>query len=578
MASALQLEGRASAIRRALRPDAVMPALGWLRHYERGWLRPDIVAGITLAAYLLPAGMGDASLANLPPEAGLYAVIFPGLLFWLFCGSRQTSITVTSAISLLIGSSLGPLAGGDPARFYALASCTALLVAGVALAAWLVRAGAITNFISESVLVGFKAGVALHLCSTQLPKLCGFKGSGADFWQRGAYFFRHLHQTNLSSLVLGLVALAILVAGKLLWKNRPIALFVVAAGIAATSIVGLEQRGVHTLGVIPSGLPDFGLPAVHASDWNTLLPLAVACFLLGAVETVAIGRMFAARSRVPLDSNQELLALAVSNFAAGIGRGYPVSGGMSQSLVNESGGARTPLSTLVSAVLVLAAVLLLSGLLRDLPQPVLAAIVLTAVLGLFNVSALRHLWRASRPEFVVAMAALLGVLGSGLLRGVMLGALISLVQLLRRAARPHVALLGRIPGTRRFSDRARHPDNELVPGIVIFRPESSIVYFNADHIRDRILEEVRKASPPPQAVIGDLSASPNIDISGAAMLSSLCDELVASGMRLRLVEARSSVRDMLRVEGVDDKVGSVNRFVTVADAVDDASNATTPRS
>jgi len=549
---------------------AALPALGWLRRYERGWLRADVVAGITLAAYLLPAGIGDASLANLPPEAGLYACIFPGLLFWLFCSSRQTSITVTSAMSLLIGSTLGTLAGGEPARFYALASCTALLVAGIAFIAWIARAGAITNFISESVLVGFKAGVALYLCSTQLPKLCGFKGTGSDFWERSGHFLSHIEETEPTSLALGLAGLAALVLGKIFWRSRPVALFVIAAGIAATSVVGLEARGVHTLGEIPSGLPALGLPAVRRSDLNELLPLAVACFLLGAVETVAIGRMFAARSRMRLDSNQELLALAVANLAAGIGRGFPVSGGMSQSLVNESGGARSPLSTLVAAILVLLATLFLSSLLRDLPQPVLAAVVLTAVLGLFQPAAFGHLWRASRYEFWVAVAALNGVLASGLLRGVLIGALISLVQLIRRAARPHVAFLGRIPGTRRFSDHARHPDNELVPGLLIFRPESSILYFNADHVRERVLEELGSGPEAPRQVIGDLSASPHVDLSGAAMLSSLCDELAGSGIRLRLVEARASVRDLLRIEGIDDKVGSIDRFATVADAVDHA--------
>jgi MFS superfamily sulfate permease-like transporter len=222
-------------------------------------------------------------------------------------------------------------------------------------------------------------------------------------------------------------------------------------------------------------------------DLNDLLPLALACFLLAAVETAAIGRTFAAKYGYRLDANQEFLALATSNLAAGLGRGFPVSGGMSQSLVNDGAGARTPLSGAIAAIMILVVVLFFSHLLAALPQPVLAAIVLLAVSGLFKVSALKHLWRTDRTEFLVAIAALAGVLSSGLLRGVLIGAIISLVLLIRRTSRPHVALLGRIPGTRRFSDHERHPDNELIPGIVVVRPESGLFYFNADHVRDTIL-------------------------------------------------------------------------------------------
>src|SRR5438874_6716401 len=225
----------------------------------------------------------------------------------------------------------------------------------------------------------------------------------------------------------------------------------------------IGRFGVKLLGQVPQGLPPFGLPAVHISDLNDLLPLALGCFLLGTVETAAHGRMFAVKHGYRFDPNQELLGIASANVMAGLGHGFPVSGGMSQSLVNESGGARTPLSGFIASLLMLLIVLFVSGALRYLPQPVLAAIVLMAVTGLFKLSALKHFWRADRAEFVVALAALLGVLGSGLLRGVMIGAVISLVQLLRRASRPHVAFLRRIPGPRRFSDMARHSDDEPVP-------------------------------------------------------------------------------------------------------------------
>ena len=547
---------------------AIFPPALWLPHYSGEWFRFDVFAGITLAAYMLPAGLGDASLANLPPEAGLYACLFGGLVFWLFCSSRQTAISVTSAISLLIGASLGEISGGDTTRFSALAAGTALLVALIAFIAWLVKAGALVNFISESVMTGFKCGVALFLASTQLPKLFGIHGAHGSFWKNSGYFLQHLHETNPVSLLVGGIALAVLILGKIFLKNKPVALFVVIAGIISASALSLETYGVKLLGTVPEGLPPIGLPAIRWDDLNELLPLAFACFLLGAVETAAIGRMFAAKSGAKFDANQEFLALAASNLAAGLGRGFPVSGGMSQSLVNEGGGARTPLSVALAAGMILIVVLVCTHLLSALPQPVLAAVVLVAVAGLFKLSVLKQLWRGDRPEFAVAMAAILGVLTSGLLRGVMIGAMLSLVQLLRSASRPHVAFLGRIPGSRRFSDRARHPDNQLIRGALIFRPESGLVYFNVDHVCETILNRVQAETPPPRLVILDLSAAPRVDLQSAHALAAMADEITARKIYFQAVEARSSVRDRLRSEGVDAKLGGVNRFTTVADVVD----------
>jgi high affinity sulfate transporter 1 len=558
---------------RALTLRGWLPALDWLRSYSRTWLRGDVVAGITLAAYLLPAGLGDASLANLPPQAGLYACLFSGLVFWLFCSSRHTAITVTSAISLLIGASLGEIAGGDLSRFSELAAATALLVAGIAFIAWLFRAGSVVNFISESVMVGFKSGVALFLASTQLPKLFGIHGAHGDFWENSGYFLKHLSETNPASLTIGGVALAVLILGKIFLKHKPVALFVVVGGIAASALLGLDARGVKLLGEVPQGLPAMGLPALHWADLNALLPLAFACFLLGAAETAAIGRTFAAKHGGRLDADQEFLALAVSNLAAGLGRGFPVSGGMSQSLVNEGGGAKTPLSGAVAAGIMLVVILFFSHLLRDLPQPILAAIVLVAVAGLFQASALKHLRHANRGEYVVAMAAFVGVLSSGLLRGVLIGAVISLVQLLRRASRPHVALLGRIPGTRHFSDRERHPDNELIPGVLIFRPEAGLLYFNVDHVCDAIQDRVRAETASPRLVVLDLSAAAYVDLQSAHSLAGLADKLKSTGIPVQVVEARAKVREMLRGEGLAARLGGINRSATVADVVDNLQQA-----
>jgi sulfate permease, SulP family len=545
-----------------------IPALIWLRAYDRSLLRGDVLAGVTLAAYLLPAALGDASLANLPPETGLYACLFGGLVFWIFCGSRYTAASVTSAIALLIGASLGEITGGNITRFVALAAGTALLVSLIAFIAWLAKAGVMVHFISESVMTGFKCGVALFLASTQLPKLFGFHSAHGSFWGNAGFFFNHLNETNSMSLLVGGIALALLIVGKIFLKHKPVALFVVIGGIVAASALSLETHGVKLIGAVPQGIPPFRLPAVYWQDLNQLLPLAFACFLLGAVETAAIGRMFVAKHGGRFDANQENLALAAANLAAGLGGGFPVSGGTSQSLVNEEGGARTPLSTALAAVFILIVVLFFSHLLSALPQPVLAAVVLVAVAELLKLSTLKHLWRIDRPEFVVAVTAFIGVLTFGLLLGVMIGAVISLVELVYASSRPHVALLGRIPGTRRFSDCERHQDNQLIPGVLIFRPESGLVYFNVDNVVDVILSRVRAEPTPPKLVVLDLSAAPLVDMQSAYTLAGMADELIAKHIRFQAVEPRSSVRDRLRHEAVDGKLGGVNRFTTVADVID----------
>jgi high affinity sulfate transporter 1 len=528
----------------------MLAARAWLATYDPKWLGADVVAGITLAAYLLPSAIGDASLAGLPPQAGLYACLFGGLVFWLFCSSKHTALAVTSAISLLIGASLGEISGGDPARHAALAAFTALLVAILAFIAYAFRAGVIVNFFSETVLVGFKCGVALFLASTQLPKLFGFSaGHGGDFWDRMGHFLGGLGNTNPTSLALGVGALALLLLGKRFLKNRPVALFVVIAGIVAAAVFQLDERGVALLGEVPQGLPVPTLPAVSRADVNTILPLGMACFILAAVETTAIGRMFGAKHGYRLDATQEFLAIGAANLAAGLGSAFPVSGGMSQSLVNESGGARTPLSGAVAAIITLLVALFFTGLLRDLPQPVLAAVILVAVTGLIQVETLRHIWRFSRTEFAVAIAALLGVLGSGLLNGVLLGVVISILLLLGRASRPRVTELGRVPGTTYFADLTRHPENERVADALIVRSEGALLYFNVDHVRERLSAIVSERAQPPRLVVFFMGNVPHVDLAGVEFLIALRETCSKSGAEFRLAEVRGQVREALRRSG-----------------------------
>jgi len=545
----------------------MLAARKWLATYDRVWLRGDLMAGVTLAAYLLPAALGDASLAGLPPQAGLYACLFSGLVFWLFCSSRVTAITVTSAISMLVGATLSGISDGDPARQATLAACTALMVAVIAVGAYVLRAGTVVNFFSETVLVGFKCGLAFHLASTQLPKLFGFGAGHGDFWENMSHFLGSLDQTNLTSLALGLVALGLLVLGKTVLKNRPVALVVLIGSIVAAGILHLDERGVKLLGEVPMGLPLPVVPLVSRADFVALVPLALACFLLAAVESAAIGRMFAAKHSYRLDATQEFLAIGAANLAAGLGSGFPVSGGSSQSLVNESAGARTPLSGVVAALITLVVVLFLTRLLRDLPQPVLAAIVLAAIAGLVDVHKLREILRFSRTEFTVAMAALVGVLSFGLLNGVLIGVAISITLLIRRAARPRVIEVGRVPGTAYFAGIARHPENARVPGVLVARPEGSILYFNVDHVRDRLTELVAAATPPPQLIVLLMSNVPFVDMAGTELLIDLHGTFAKQGIAFRLAEARAEVRDAVRRLSLNESTGFVVANQTVVDVL-----------
>lgn len=536
----------------------------WISAWTPATLRGDLIAGLTLAAYLLPAGLGDASLAGLPPEAGLYACLFSGLVFWLFCGSRHTAITVTSAISLLVGTSLGSLSGGDPGRYAALAAATAIITGSIAVIAWIVRAGVLVEFISETVLVGFKVGIALVLISTQIPKLLGIPGGhGGGFLEKCLDILRHVPETNPVSLVLGIIALAALIAGKRWLANRPVAVVVVITGIMAATLFDLPALGVKTLGEVPEGLPSLGIPAISPDDLNDLLPLALACFLLMAVESAAIGRMFAARHAYPFDANRELLALGVANLAAGLGRGFPVSGGMSQSLVNEAGGARTPVSGFIAALLILVVVLTWAGLLRDLPQPVLAAIVLVAVSGLIKVDVLRRLWRFDRGEIVIVVAVVTGILASGILRGVLIGVVVSILIMLRRAARPRVAELGRVPGTDVFADRQRHPENQIETGLLALRLEGPLLYFNVRHVHDQI-QALIQDRPDTRLLVLNLGMTAQLDLAGCEMLEDLHRSLAARGIDLALAEVHGHFRDALRRSGCDTVSSSIEANQTTA--------------
>ena len=447
------------------------PPARWLADYRAAWLPHDIVAGVTLAAYAIPVSLAYAGLAGLPPQVGVYGYLLGGLGYALLGSSRQLAVGPTSAISLMIAGTVGAMAEGDALRYAQIASLTAFTVAVLCLIAWLLRLSALVKLISDSILVGFKAGAGLTIAMTQLPSLLGVTGGGHNFFERAVLLAGQLGQTHYLVLAIGLIAIMLLLLGGRLLPGKPVALAVVALAIVAASMLGLPALGVATTGKIPAGLPTLEWPALRLRDVEGIVPLAAGCLLLAYIEGVSAARTFAAKHGYALDPRQELLGIGAANLATSLGQGYPVAGGLSQSAVNDNAGARTPLALVFASITLALCLLFLTGLLENLPKAVLAAVVLTAILGLFDFPALLHMWRVSRIDFFAATIALAAVLLLGILQGILLAALASILLLLVRASRPHVAFLGRVPGTNSFSDVARHPENEALPGTIAFRPE-----------------------------------------------------------------------------------------------------------
>ena len=413
-----------------------LPPVIWLRDYRVGLLPGDVVAGVTLAAYAIPVSLAYAGLAGLPPQVGIYGYLLGGLGYALLGSSRQLAVGPTSAISLMIAGTVAAMAEGDAQRYAQIASLTAFTVAALCLFAWLLRLSTLVKLISDSILVGFKAGAGLTIAMTQLPSLFGVTGGGHDFFERAFLFAGQLGQMQAIVLVVGLLAIGLLVFGERLLPGKPIALGVVALSIVAATLLGLPALGVPTTGEIPAGLPTLVGPALRLRDVEGIIPLAGGCLLLAYIEGVSAARTFAAKHGYSLDPRQEFLGIGAANLAAALGHGYPVAGGLSQSAVNDKAGARTPLALVFASITLALCLLFLTGLLENLPKAVLAAVVLTAVSGLIDVPALFRMWRVSRMDFYAAAIALGAVLLLGILQGILLAALASVLMLLARAAQP----------------------------------------------------------------------------------------------------------------------------------------------
>lgn len=533
----------------------LFPVAGWLGIYRGEWLASDAVAGITLAAYAIPVSLAYAALAGLPPQVGIYGYMLGGVGYALLGSSRQLAIGPTSAISLMIASTVGALAGGDAVRYAQIASLAAFAVAVLCFVCWLFKLSVLVRLVSDSILVGFKAGAGLTIIVSQLPSLFGVAGGGHNFFDRVFQLTGQLGDANLVILVIGGVALVLLLLGEQLLPGKPVGITIVALSILVATLLGLPAAGVPVTGTIPEGLPTLALPTFGLLQFDDLFPLAAGCVLLAYIEGVSAARSFAAKHGYGLDVRQEFLGLGGANLAAALGHGYPVAGGLSQSAVNDSAGARTPLALLICSAALALCLLFFTGLLTNLPKAVLAAIVFAAVYRLVDIRTLLRMWKVSRLDFYAAAIALLAVLLLGILQGVLLASIASIFLLLARASRPNIAFLGRLPGTGRYSDSARHDGVEPLVGVIAFRPEASLLYINAETIQAVVLDALRRSTDI-RLVACDLSASPYIDLAGARMLRDLCDELASRHVAFCIVGAHAQLRDLLQAEGLADRTDS----------------------
>ncbi len=395
----------------------LVPITGWIRSYQGSWLKWDLVAGVTLASFVLPESMAYATLAGLPAHAGIYCVLVSGLFFAFFTSSKHVAVGPTSSISLMVGSTVAVLSGGDPQKWIAIAGMAALAVAAICLVAWIFRLSSMVNFISDSILVGFKAGAALSIMATQLPKIFGLEGSSGNFFERITQLVPQLPETHWPVFIFGIAALFIMIAGDHFFPGKPVSLAVVVLSIVLISFSGLSSMGFHVTGEIPSGLPSFGKPLLKLSDVDGIMELAFACFLMGYIETVSASRTMAMKHNYSIDPRQELLSMGAANLGTAFFNGYIVAGGLSQSTVNEKSGAKTPLSLIICSVSLAIILLFFTNLLTNLPEVILAAIVLHAVTGLIKIKELKRIFQLSKMEFTIAMFALAGVLVFGILKG-----------------------------------------------------------------------------------------------------------------------------------------------------------------
>ena len=558
-----------------------VPGIAVVRTYERGWLRKDLVAALILTALLVPQGMAYAELAGLPAVTGLYTTVTALIGYAIFGPSRIMVLGPDSSLAPLIAAIIAPLVIGDsPAEAVALAGMLAILAGLMELVVGLVKLGTITDLLSMPVRIGYLNGIALLVLVSQLPKLFGFSTDGDGFVSDIVEFVRGVAdgETVFASLLLGSVAIMLMLAGRHFAPRVPWVLVAVISAIAVVALLDLADQGVSVVGVLPSGFPGPSFPSVPLDDLGPLIAGALGIAIVSVADTAALSRSFSAKRGDRVDQNKEAFGLGMANITAGLFQGFPMSASSSRTVVAESVGAKTQLTGVISAVAIIVLLVGANGLLADLPSSVLAAVVIVASFGLFDLATLRWLARVRRTDFAAAVVAMLGVILIGVLEGLLIAIGVSLAVFVWKRWRPHTAVLGRVTGVKGYHDIERHPDAYLVPSLLLFRFDSPIFFANAGFFEEQLGEAIDATPGGVRRVVVAAEPISDIDSTGAEMLVLLLDDLDARGIEFAFAELKGPVKDRLLSYGLYDRIGDEFFYSTIGVAVTSYADETGPPS
>mgnify|MGYP001818194381 FL=1 len=534
-----------------------LPIFTWASHYQRPDLRSDLAAGITVGAMLVPQAMAYALLAGLPPQVGLYAATVPVLVYALFGTSRQLAVGPVAIVSLLTASALAPLVEEGTAGYLAAAALLALMVGVIHIAMGAFRLGYLVNFLSHSVLVGFTAAAAVIIGFSQAKHIFGISIERQDhFYETVREVISHLGDTNGATLAVGATSLAALFVLKRVLPRIPAALVVVIGSILAVEIFDLGSQGVKTVGDIPDNLPVFDLPSFDGSVFGSLVTTAFVITLVGFMESIAVAKVYARRHRYDVDANQELIGLGAANVASGLFGGYPVTGGFSRTAVNDTAGAKTPLASIITAVIVVITIAFFTPLLASLPNAALGAIIIMAVTGLIDVDEMRHIARVKKSDLIGLGVAFVATLALGIEIGIGVAVVASMLVVFARMSMPHSAVLGHVEGTTSYRNVERFPEAEQLPGVRVVRIDAALSFVNAANIKKLLLAEADALEEAPRALVLDASGINDIDATGADVLDEILPEIEERGVTLHLTDVKGPVRDVLRRSGLWDRLSS----------------------
>jgi high affinity sulfate transporter 1 len=545
----------------------LLPGLDRLRRYERAWLRPDVIAGVTVAAYLVPQVMGYAQVAGLDPVVGLWAIMGSLPFYALVGSSPQLSVGPESTTSLMTAVALAPLAAGDPARYAVLAAALGIVVGAICLIAWAARLGFLADLLSKPVLVGYMAGVAAIMVMGQLAKLTGVPVDGDSFMAQLRSFVGSLGDLHEPTLMLGVAVLLFLLAGSRLYPRAPVPLIGMLLATAVVALFDLQEHGIAVVGDIPAGLPAPRVPDVTMSELRAMLLPAIGVAIVAYSDNVLTARSFANRRRDNVDANQELLALGAANLGAGMAQGFPVSSSGSRTAIGDAMGSRSQVYSLVALVTVAVTLVFLRSLLGNFPTAALGAVVVYAAMRLVDVAEFRRIARFRRSELLIALATTAGVLVLDVLYGVLLAVSLSIIDLVRRVARPHDGILGFVPGIAGMHDIDDYPEAKLVPGLVVYRYDSPLFFANAKDFKERALEALASAEGEVEWFLLNAEAIVEVDVTAVDALDELREELQERGIVFAMARVKQDLRDDLEAAGLVERVGAGRLFPTLPTAV-----------